>query len=210
MVVGGYSIKVSTNGMPQKVATGFGKVFDNMVGASYTPIAYLGSQVVNGTNHALLAEQNLVIGKDAKNIVLVILNEKPGDVDGSSFSIVEITHLLSEGGTFGGLNINPTTKIPDDAMKVFDKHFGGFLGANNKPFALLATQVVHGAAYVFAVESDMIISPNTMTSGTKSVNLVKVYSDFTEIETTPVLVGSPQDGEMLVGYAFNWLKSDKK
>jgi len=210
MSFGGYEVKVST-GMPQKVATGFNKVFENMCGARYTPIAYLGSKVVNGTNHAVLCEQKLVVAEDVTSIVLVILNEKPGDVNGENFSIVEIDTLLSNGGKLGGLSINPVTDIPAEAKEVWDRHFAGFVGANNKPFALLATQVVRGGAYVFAVESTMIVSPTCMKAGdVKSVNLVKIYGDFSEVESVEVLRGSaaglkaehPKDAAL--DYAFTW------
>ena len=77
-MLGGYTIKVSTSGLPQKVASGFDKVFKDFTGASYTPIAYLGSQLVNGTNHAVLAEQTIMNGKDTKNAVIMVFNEKPG------------------------------------------------------------------------------------------------------------------------------------
>lgn len=55
-MVGNWEVKVAVDAMPQKVATAFGKVFEGFVGAQYTPIAYLGSQIVNGENHAILAE----------------------------------------------------------------------------------------------------------------------------------------------------------
>ena len=219
MSLGNYSVNVSAGAMPQKVATAFGNVFEKMVGAEYRPIAYLGSKLVNGTNHAILAEQTLVTGKDVKSIVLIVLNEKPGDVDGTKFSIVEISSLMSNGGAFGGLNIDPQTEIPAEAKAVFDKHFAGFVGANVKPFALLATQLVHGGAYVFAVESSMVVSPSLMKSGnTKSVNLVKVFADFSEIETLEVIRGKSEDeakGNLAsannkTDYAFTWLKNSNQ
>ena len=215
MSFGGYTIKVATGAMPQKVATGWGKVFENMVGAKYEPIAYLGSQVVNGTNHVILAVQKLIYKEDITSIVLVVLNEKPGDVTGDTFSIVEISNLLSNGGKLGGLVIDPKTDIPAEAKAVFDKHFAGFLGAANKPFALLATQMVRGGAYVFAVESTMVVSPSASKDGTpKSINLVKVFGDFDELDSVEVLSGvaAPEDGALkgaagdtkALSYAFSW------
>ena len=222
MKLGGYSINVVPGGnLPQKVATGFTNLFDNFVGANYTPIAYLGSKVVNGINHAILAEQNLVTGNDVRSIVLLILNEKPGDVRGENFSIVEIRTLLSNGGSklMGGINIAATCDIPKDAQEVFDKHFGGYFGAKNKAFALLATQVVNGIAYYFAVESSMVVntgadSTEYAASDTKSVQIVKCFSSFNDIETVDVISGSgkpvlssddKKDGKL--GYAFTWLSS---
>ena len=200
-MLGNYEIKVSTSGMPQKVASGLDKVFGSMLGASYDFIAYLGSQVVNGTNHALLMKQTLVTGKDVENIVLVILNEKPGDKGGESLSVVEIRTLFSSGGALGGYTINPQINIPADAKAEFDKHFAGFTGANLEPFALLATQVVNGIAYVFAVTSTLVLSPACMErSNSKSVKLIKIYNKFDKVEMLDVLDG----GKPGVGYAFNW------
>ena len=56
-MLGSWEVNVVTGGMPQKVATAFGELAGSLVGAEYTPIAYLGSQQVNGVNHAVLAEQ---------------------------------------------------------------------------------------------------------------------------------------------------------
>jgi len=198
-MLGSYVINVAVNSFPQKVASGFEKVFEGFVGARYTPIAYLGSQLVsNSTNHAILCEQNLVTATDVKGIALVILNEKAGDVRGETLSLVEIKTCLSDKGSakLGGITIAPSTEISETAMKVFNKHFGGLLGATNKPFAVLATQIVNGVAYFFAVESTMFVSPTSdngfvLSAGnTKSINIVKVYSNFDEIQTIPVLEGA--------------------
>ena len=189
MKFGGYAINVMTTSFPQNVISGFDKAFEGMTGAQYNMIAYLGSKVVNGTNHIYLAEQTLVTGKDVKSIVTVILNEKLDDVGGNTFSVVSIEPLVSNGGNMGGLNINPTTNIPEDAMTTFNKHFAGFVGAYVKPFALLATQVVKGVAYLFAVESTMIVTPSKLQTYPKSVQLVKVYTDFSEVEFTDVVTG---------------------
>lgn len=221
-MLGGYTINVSKN-MPQKVATGFGKVFEGWMGAEYTPIAYLGSKVVNGTNHALLAEQRLITANDVHSIVLLILNDKPGDVDGSKFSVVEIKTLLSNGGrnVLGGINITPTTNIPEDAQAIFDKHFAGFLGANTSAFALLATQMVNGIAYYFATESTIVgtrkddASSIVVDPSMKNIQIVTVYTYFNQIDTIDVLSGfapvmksdgsaSTEESSLLGDGAVNW------
>ena len=206
MKLGSYSIDVSTSGMPQKVATGFSKVFEGFVGADYQPIAYLGSKLVNGTNHAILCEQTLVTGKDVKSIVLVVLNEKPGDIDGTAFSIVGIDNLLSNGGALGGFNIAPTTTIPDEAKAVFDKAFQGFLGSNVKPFALLATKIVHGVEYAFAAELSMVIKSGTFTTGNKSIAIVKVFSDYSEVSIDTIIegYGKAENGKALGAPLGEW------
>jgi len=231
-MLGGYLIKVVPGKLPQKVASGFDKVFNGFTGASYTPIAYLGHQVVNGINHAVLCEQNLVTAKDVKGIAIVVLNEKPGDIGGESLELVEIKSCFTDKGMkLGGINITPSAEIPEDAMKVWNKHFGsGFFGASNKPFALLATQVVHGVAYFYAVESTMIVSPIgndglVMSAGNnKSITIVKLFSEYPEMQSMTILEGVEDailegTGEAAPGvlgpvlvdnqknvvkYAFNW------
>lgn len=216
-VVGGYEIEVNTHGLPQKVMSGFTKVFENFTGAKYDPIAYLGSKVVNGINHAILCHQTLNTAKDIDSIVLLVLNEKPGDMHGETFEIVTIEPYLSNGGMLGGFSIEPTTTIPAEAQNIFDRHFSGYFGANTKAFALLATKVVHGACYVFAVESSLeATNPMSFTKGKKSIQLVSLYSDFSEVNTITVLEGTAKNSEsnLLQGsndatlrYAFTWLKN---
>lgn len=211
MKLGGYTVDVHTGGMPQKVESGFGRIFGELLGATYKPIAYLGSKVVHGTNHAILAEQNLITGKDIKNIVLIVLNEKPGDVGDETFSIVSIEPFISDMGLAGGYTVAPSTDISAEAKEVFDKAFQGFVGSNVKPFALLATKIVKGVEYVFAAEMNMIVSPTVMkTSDTKSVALIRVFSDFSEIGIDTIIEGSSpaddgKEGGGPLGYAFTWL-----
>ena len=71
-MTGSWNVNVVTNGMPQKVATAIGALSEKLIGAEYEPIAYLGSQVVNGTNHAVLAKQILTTGRDTTNIVVIV------------------------------------------------------------------------------------------------------------------------------------------
>jgi hypothetical protein len=53
MKFGSWEINPIVDAMPQKVATAFSELAETLVGASYEPIAYLGSQTVNGINHAV-------------------------------------------------------------------------------------------------------------------------------------------------------------
>ena len=152
MSVGAWNVNISVGSMPEKVATAVGKIKDNIMGADYEPIAYIGSQVVNGVNHAVLAEQVLTTGRDTKNVVLLIFNEKNMDCD-----LVSIERVVEAGGELGGTVVDVKTEIPEDAQKAFDKALGGFVRAVVKPFALLATQPVNGINYVFAAELDPVV-----------------------------------------------------
>ena len=158
--LGAWNINVVTEGMPQKVATAFGKLND-IVGATYAPIAYLGEQVVNGTNHAVLAEQTLVLQEPVKNIVIVIFNEAPG-AGPNDLTVVSIKTLVEGGTGFGATQIDVETgdNINKTAQQLFDQRFGGFVGSVVTPFALLATQIVRGTNFVFGCEACPVLSDN--------------------------------------------------
>ena len=81
MILGGWNLdEVKGCNLPQKVATDFTAVTGELVGAEYEPIAYLGSQQVNGTNYRILALQRMVTPNAEKRIVKMIIHE---ELDGS-------------------------------------------------------------------------------------------------------------------------------
>lgn len=180
-ILGGWNIKVSS-GLPEQVATAYFNILGNLLGAQYTSIAYLGSQVVNGTNHAILSEQIVTTGVDTRNVVLVILNEKPGSIAGKDFALVSITPIVEGGGKFGGTNIDVKTDIPEDIMAVFNGAFEGFVGSNVVPFAFIGTKVVKGVEYKFAATVSPVV-PNPTTT----VQIVTVNGLTKEVKFEPVL-----------------------
>lgn len=176
MSLGSWDVKVVTGGMPEKVATAFAEATDQLLGAEYTPIAYLGSQVVNGTNHAVLAEQIILSGKDTKNVVLMIFNEK-----GMDCTLVNIERVVEGGDGAGAVEVAPTTDIPAEAKAAFATVLGDFVGATVEPFALLATQVTKGIDYIFAAEVTPVVeNPETKVAVVVVNSLVKKAS-FTDI-----------------------------
>lgn len=75
-LLGGWNLdEVKGCNLPQKVQTDFTAVTSELVGADYEPIAYLGSQQVNGTNYRILALQRAVAIDAEKKIVKMIINE---------------------------------------------------------------------------------------------------------------------------------------
>ena len=81
MTLGGWNLdEVKSTALPQKVQTNFTAVTGELVGAEYEPIAYLGSQQVNGTNYRILALQRVVAPNAEKRFVKMIIHE---ELDGS-------------------------------------------------------------------------------------------------------------------------------
>ena len=191
-MVGSWTINISTSGFPQKVATALGEIGEKLIGALYDPIAYLGSQVVNGTNHAVLAKQTVLAGRDVENIVVLIFNEK-----GQDCHLVNIERVIEGGEALGGIQLNPTTDIPEEAQQAFDAVLTGFVGSSVKPFALLGTRVVKGIDYIFAAEVTPVVPEPESKIALVTVNSLTNTIKFVDLLSTPV---------NSLGYAFTWLK----
>lgn len=183
-MVGAWKVKPVVGGMPEKAATAFTDVLGKLVGAEYTPIAYLGSQVVNGVNHAILAEQLLVTGKDTKNVVLIVLNERE-----EKFTIANIERVVEGGDGLGGTVIDVKTTIPAEAKEAFDAVLGGNVGSTIKPFALLATQVTKGTNYVFAAEVSPVVANPEPSVEIVFVNALTKRAAFVDVLKSGVQVG---------------------
>ena len=77
MILGGWNLdEIKGCNLPQKVQTDFTAVTSEMVGADYEPIAYLGSQTVNGTKYRVLALMHPVVANAEKRIVKMIIHEE--------------------------------------------------------------------------------------------------------------------------------------
>ncbi len=82
MILGGWNLDdVKGCNLPQKVQSAFTAATSEQTGADFTPIAYLGSQTVNGTNYRVLAIMKYVVVNSEKKIVKMIIHEES---DGSA------------------------------------------------------------------------------------------------------------------------------
>jgi len=192
MGFGSWNINVSKN-MPEKVATAMSEIGDYMLGAEYKPIAYLGHQQANGLNHAVLAEQTVLSGKDTKNIVLIIFNEKPNDMKAT---VVGIERILESGGEFGGVTVDVKIELSGDAKDVWNTAFEGFVGSDLDPFAVLGTQVTNGVEYIYAVKVTPVTEHGVATVKIVSINNVEKVVRFVDV--------LPSKFEASLGYSFTW------
>lgn len=194
-MVGAWEINVNTN-YPQKVATAIADLSEELLGAEYKPIAYLGSQLVNGTNHAVLAEQTILSGKDTKNAVVIIFNEKPKSRD---ISLVSINRIIEGSTDPGGIFIDMTTEIPKDAKVAFDEAIVGFVGSKIEPFAYIGQQVTKGVNYILMAELTPVVQHPV-----KTLALVTINSFEGKSEVVKVQKFDNGQGDQTLGYAFTW------
>ena len=123
------------------------KAYGDMAGVSYTAVAYLGKQIVAGTNHCILCKVAPVVPEPSYEYKLVYIYE---DLDGNA----EITQTVDTkvGANYsedlmGGWAEAQSPEMTEDATKAFETATETLTGAEYKPAALLATQVVAGINY---------------------------------------------------------------
>lgn len=140
--LGSYTLNLhSAAELPQDVASAVGTLFER-VGATYTPVYYIGSQLVNGMNHKLVAERVKLVsgGKTIKDFVVVTINIPAGSVGGAGATIVS----EDDANTF---------VLRDNIEKGVKKALAEFTGATIKPIFEIGTQVVKGTNYHFLCEN---------------------------------------------------------
>lgn len=74
-LLGGWKLAdFQAGSLPEKAASAFAAVKDSLVGASYVPVLYCGSQVVRGTNYMILCEQRLSDQEGTRHLVKMVIN----------------------------------------------------------------------------------------------------------------------------------------
>ena len=195
MNTGNWNIDVNVNGMPQKIATAFEKLKETLVGAEYEFIAYLGTQEVNGVNHAVLAKQIVTTGRDSENVVAMIFNEKPGAMDDV---LVSIERVLSSGAELGGttISVDKILDLTGEPMKIWHEAFAGRVGISMRPIAYLGSQVANGIDHVYAATAE----PMDL-EGQKQAVIVRINPLERKVNVVNFLVDRGIDA---LNYAFNW------
>lgn len=167
--LGAWEIHVNTEAMPEKIATAFDGLNQKWLGAKYRPIAYLGSQLVNGTNHAILGQQTMIDADNTKNVVLAVFNEPIFKGKIVEATLVYLEHILDTFSACGEIHVNDDFKITVEAQTAFDALIEKCTGVKVEPFAFLATQVTTDVNYFFAAVVTSLTNPTT-----QNVDLVMV------------------------------------
>ena len=159
-VVGGW--EVSTDAaeakMPKEAREAFDKAMEELDGASYVPIAYLGSQVVAGTNYAYLC-RTVILAADP--IVKLTLVKVYSDLEGNA-SILDIADVnIADYTEDRGLEFDGTltggwtycsdypARLDSEEQSAYKAATKGMVGAAYTPLALMGSQTVAGKNYAF-------------------------------------------------------------
>lgn len=195
-MLGSWDVNIDVDGgMPQAIATAIGDL-NKCVGVRYEPMAYLGSQQVNGTNHAVLAKERWILRHEEDLLVVLFFNVSDNGVVQYANNVI----LDSVEDVPGGIKIEFQKDIPEEAKVAFDEVFEGWCGAAINPVALVATQVVKGTNYSFLAEVKSVTENPRTTASLVTVNALADTRTFVDLLKN---VQENQENATL-GYAFTW------
>lgn len=188
VITGGFT--VCTDNAPAKLPDDVKKAFDfataEYTGMEFTPVAYLGSQVVAGTNYAILClEKAVVPGAVAALKTVVIyedLSKKATITEVEDFDLADFTSNDDNDDDdddaeelSGGWTVNTEFNdvvLSDDVKALCDEVLSGVMGTSYQPVACLGTQVVAGTNYAVLCLAN---SPAAETNP-DSLRVVTIYS----------------------------------
>jgi hypothetical protein len=158
-LMGGWSASEST-----EVTDELNAVFDyakgGYTGEDYTPIAYLGSQVVSGTNHAFLCKTDsdsfwsIVYVYENLDGVCEITNAYSLDIAASNYENIVLEGKPSGEDLVGGWSMAETTEIDEELKAVIDSATADMAGVSYEPVMVLETQVVAGTNYAVLCKTE--------------------------------------------------------
>ena len=170
-IVGGFT-RADSPEITEEFRKIFEKATEKLTGVQYTPVAYLASQVVAGTNHLVLCKAQAVTPDSSPTYAILKIYE---DLEGNA----EISEILNSDASAqstendGGWAETESPVMPADAKEAIEKACETLTGAEYTPVALLATQVVAGINYRIICESRATV-PNAETNYV----IVTVYADL--------------------------------
>lgn len=164
-------------------------------GSKRTPLVYLGSQVVAGTNYKFICRiEPLVKGMEAKIAVVTLYENLDGDVVISDEKVISDEMFAADGSItfpeaglvgayapeaaaggfesveYGTAGSSEKYGLESSAKEAFEKAADGFAGVGYRPLMLLDTQVVAGTNYrIICVATRVTAQPS------RALCLVQVY-----------------------------------
>lgn len=156
-IVGGWTSPDSPV-VTEEVKTALTNATAQMTGGTYEPVAYLGSQVVAGTNYRILCKFTPATPDAEANFAIVTVYEDP---EGKA----EITEILNSGATVpesdavvdGGWTATETPELTPESTDSLYKAGNGVVGSSFEPVALLGIQVVAGTNYCMLCEVTPVV-----------------------------------------------------
>jgi len=188
--MGGWSVYSETDfPVSEAAANALDKAQEELIGADYRAVALIATQVVNGTNYAIVCAITPVVPDAVPSYQLVYVHES---LDGAC-SIVEIQELncaeeLEETTGSWTVYADAEVLVPEEAADALVKAQQSLLGAEYKAVAVTATQLVSGMNY------EMLCAITPVVPGAEATYaMVRVYAALdgtcTITQVTDIAVG---------------------
>ena len=200
-VVGGWKIIGEGRAqLPEEAEQAFKAVTEKLLGATYVPVAYLGSQIVAGMNYAILCTRTLVTANPVTDLaVLTIYRDLEGNATLTNVADFDLGAYTQKedagapemlmGGWFAPETAEAMDAMPEDAATAYAKALEGFVGNSLTPVALLGTQLVAGMNYAFLCHSSLVTLEPVV-----SMQLVVIYADLEgNASVTNIVTVNPAD-----------------
>lgn len=153
--------------LPADVKTAYENATADLAGVSYTPIAYYASQVVSGTNYAILCYKTTVTNPPTSTLALVKissdLNGKSSILSVDDFNIGDyakdydvVPGTPASGSWTVPADYTKSASVPKAASFAFDTAVKGLAGSKLEIMAYLGSQVVSGTNYAYLCHSQSV------------------------------------------------------
>lgn len=141
-LLGGYEIvNESASKLPQDVASGFHGAVSELLGATYTPIWYVGKQLVNGVNHFLICKEIRISAKHPVPMVVGLVFNIPAGEGACKGEGAKVVRIIEE------------ADLPAELRTIFDRAEKQLIGVGYKPIAYVGSQVVRGVNHYFICQA---------------------------------------------------------
>ena len=185
--LGGYEIvNTPASKLPQEAASAIGAANSNMLGATFTPVWYVGKQLVNGVNYLFVAEDIRATKNKDTSIVGIVVNVPPGEgaIKGEGAKIARV--IESE-------------ELSPEVTAAFAEAEKGLVGVSYKPVMYIGSQIVRGVNHYIVCEARVIYPGARPKAVIMAVNIFEGKASVAGIAP----IGAAKDTE-LFGYAFTW------
>lgn len=167
--------------IPKNAELAFDKATESITGASYEPVAYLGSQIVSGTKYAFLCKITTVTANPTSSInVVIVYNDLSNNAAIVNTKKVKVTDYTNNkeidfNEYDGGWNYDVAVggKINFNIQNAFDKAVDGLTGVRYEPVVQLGSQIVAGTNYAILCKATSV----TANPVTKLAVLI-IYADL--------------------------------
>ncbi|MBO2516524.1 MAG: hypothetical protein CW338_04490 [Clostridiales bacterium] len=157
--------------LTEEAAAALEKALQGFTGATYEPVALIGTQIVAGLNYCLLCKGTLVTAQPVEFYALVYVY---ADLEGNA-SITRVDRLTAvpsqNAGLAGGWQDN--AEAFSRGAAALEKALTGFAGAGYAPVAVIGTQVVAGTNYCLLCRGTLVTAQPA-----EFYALVYVYEDL--------------------------------